>query len=1398
MAIDVERIEEALKAKHFEIARRLCNAALAQGGVDRNKTLKLLSHAHFCQGDFRAALEAATRIESQTQQERLEVLLMLAEGYYRLQFDWREAPEVRAGMTHDEYGEKMNAIASDYFAKAVATASTPQQRNEVTRTMIRCGRGDQAQELVDELPTDAVKLPPKDDCRPKAAGAGTIEGRLRFPDGAPAADAQVTLGLHVETETPDVAGFLGEGMGYHPHISSSQTVLHTRTDATGAFRFDQTPAGEHEFLAVTLDPQRFDIPTRFVAHAVNVKAGVVNEMDLTITDWQSAPPRPVANPFAPSMERNGARYKLVHQEVLKNPFYFHFHRQPIRAKLPSGAAANPQGLLLLGSDRQDTPMPFQLSGTELTFFAELEPMTDRVFALYQALDGQAEPFEAMDDLAPIPETDGKTAVIDTGKVRFRIPWSDGDDPVAPLLAVRGADAIWRGSGRLRLPQGLTVVSRTTRIVEVGPLALTVRLAYKLSNGAEYSIAFTAHRGERYLLAHEVSPELAGAAFEFSMREFKGGRGYLHWTPEGGTVHWRTFKNEHRVLAHLQESVPWWIPPNGFGYAMTPDGLDQQDYVGVFTVRRGEWIDNKFEQVSKGPGDDNRELDWPFPEAIGSTISMISAHTDAHGDVFFRFGFFDGQRKWGMLVSTLDRNDGPEKEISRVQHKLSSPRLQDFKDWRLDEQDRIERPSVVARRGDLRAIRRKKDSPTFARVWQRIATPDRSVRRQIPGPVAGVRFIVDGEPLAAWRKKLELVAVAQMRSREVLLGRDYSDAYSPVGGRSITQWAEDYDLIAPSGVFTPDEERLVRQYLMLMGHMFMECDLMNWRYGSRNVNFEADRADIVGAVGLAFRGNPDADYFIEHAAGRLASQLPAYCTPSSGKWYENPACYYLHAAKCYMNLAFHLANHGLYDPTEMPRLKDFLRWAVLLLTPQCPASYEVMRDGADERTYLSSARVRRVAPVGDHAHVGPWVPDFYAMMAKLYRGKDPQFADLLMWAYQSGGADGGYYGNFPLLFCAMNEEDMVHASQPLLTSRRLEGFGAIFRGNFGRDDEFFLLFKQGPGGYRYQRTEGSIIMFANGKPLIYDGGEAGETWRHSTLSFYETHMPLACGHVERFYSFEGMDFVQGVHPEALRPGQPIQFNDSCRPELIEVAKLRYANPNPADVRSVLWVKDEYVVMHDDLNLSPDAPTNWHLQVVSNSHVGDAAEGFLFKGRFGTDIQVLLPDQSFDAQKVQQQPVLEYHRTPQQSFAMRHLMLSKKGPSHFLAVLRPIYASKEPLTAQLIELGGRAAGVKVSAEGIDDHLFLSRKPVKLSADGVNFEGRYGAIIRRKNRTELVLMAGGKLENGRFRLTSDGPAVYLTADETCVKLVAEGVGTISVEGLNQPVSLKLTGGRTTLRLQ
>ncbi len=1352
-------IRRKLDVQCFETARRLASAALstlAEDGDDRDFRL-LLHEALSGLGEIDAAQRVLALVEGRDTEEQVRVMLLRAEDYHKLTASdfYRVSEERRQGLSCDEYAERYEALADAEFDRAIALCTSPERRRLVAKSLRRAGRDRRAETLeASDPPAMAARSQgapggsgPVPET-PAPAGVGSLHGVLRLADGTPVRHATVTLGLPCRVFHANPRGYLGRGIdgGIHARFPEAQQICTAETDATGSYRFDALPAATYAFLSVTLDPAVYDVALRFFARDIIIQPDAVTCCDGRIGDWVSAAAKAVENPFPDVRMHRGATLRCLSTWTVRNPFHFEFPRQFVT--LPQVGSCGAAPLVLFSSHDADTPIPVQtLADGALGCFLDLPERTDRVLALYEGEVGSGAGL-ASGESSPMvssPDADGRTAVIDTGRALFRIPAGEGADAVAPILSVCGESGLWRGNGRLVLPEGMAVVRRVTRIVEQGPLQSCVEVSYALSDGSALRFALTAHRGEAYLLVRETTAPVEGLVFEFSLKEFQGGRGFLHWTPEHGSQHWTTLRACNTELARLQESVAWWIPPQGFGYAMTPDGLDETDYIGVFTRCRGEWIDRAFEAIAQGPGDDNRELDWPYPEMVGATISMITAHTTDDGDACFRFGGFDGERQWGLLVSTLERNDGPYKELSSVQHKVSSPRLQDFMTWRLHDQDALQRPFLIVKRDELATLRRKRRHPALAPVWEKV------VNSHDRGPARGLRALVESDAALAWRLACEMKVEAPLRARMTLLGRDYSDVYSPVGGRGITPFAEQYDLIAATGVFTAEEERDVRAMLLLMGHLYMEADLMNWRFNSRNANFEADRTDIVGAIGLAFRGNPDADAMVHHVTELMERSLEVYCTPGSGKWYENPACYYIHASTCRLNLAFHLWHHRILDVAGIKRLKDFLSWGPLLLTARYPHDYALLRDGCTYEDYEHAAKVRRIPPIGDHAKVGQWVSEYFALMGKVCQAGDPAFADFLRSAYQEGGSDGGHFSNFPLFFTAMEADDLLPAPARYLESRRLEGFGAVFRGAFGTADEFYLLFKQGPGGYRYHRTEGSFLLMAHGRPLVWDGGEAGETWRHSTLSFHGTHMPLAPGHVEQFHSLASVDFVQGVHPKALDPGEPVFLSDVCEHTLVPVAFERYHEPDPADVRTVMWVKDEYVVVSDDLHLAPGIRTHWHLQVVADTHAGTVADpdGIRFTGRFGVDLQLLMPGLPADAEaKVVQVPTLEYRTEPSQCFAMRHLQLGMQSPARLDAVLRPLAPGQKPLRAEAFD-----GGIRVRGEGIDDTLFVSREGRAIERDGIRFSGRYGAVLRRPGRTTLVLLDGRCIASGGRELSEVG---------------------------------------------
>ncbi|MDR2674175.1 MAG: carboxypeptidase-like regulatory domain-containing protein [Opitutaceae bacterium] len=1416
----------ALERGHFETARRIGAALLAAPATSTPAVVLGLHDALAALTEYQAANALLAARKDLLAGSAFAVALRLAEDAHRLcsETHYRTSGEAGQGLTLDEYLAKYKALAGSRFADAIGMAAgLPERLEEIRASHIRCGCPLPPDPAIGTAPP--VCHPPSLAVHSSPAATGILRGIIHTENGAPAAGIAVTLGLAPEITHVDPRTFILEKPRYTPQIGELATLV-TKTGSDGAFTFRDVPAGTHDFLSVALDPARHAIAVRFIARDITIAAGRETVVGpLSIREWRSAPARARASPHPDTLGSGGCLWKKLSDTRLDNPFHYDFRRQLLRLPLPAGFDPARQSLRVEIEPGRAEPHQIIVAGAgdaagEVALFVALPARAERSIAMFAApVSPEKSPGGSRRaagaghaDIFPAPpkliEESPAIWQLDTGAAQFRIAGPGAALMDAPILSARGADKCWRGSGRLRLPPGIAVTSRATRVACSGPLLIEVRVELRLGNGGRLSYALTAHAGEPFLAVHETTAAIDGASFDFSIPEFSGGRGFLHWTPEQphGSRHWLDLERKDALVARLPEQVPWWIPPQGFGFAVTAGDVSGQDYIGVISLRRGEWIDREFHRLSQGPvdmdGSENRELDWPYPEMVGSSISMITAHTDAGGDVYFRFGCFDGERRWGLYVSTLKANEGLFKEMGALQHAYSSPRLQEFKDWHFDEPDTRARPHVVAARDQLVSLRAKRAGGRFGRLWEKIRAG------RVPGPAAGLAFALECDPVVAWKWRLNLVRIAEINSRMILFGRDYSDLYSPVMGRPVTQWAEEYDLIAPSGVFSEEEERTIRAFFILMGHMFMELDFMNWRFNARNANFEADRADIVGAIGLVFDGHPDAGKFLDHVIALTKKSLLVYCTPGSGKWYENPACYYLQAAKCRMNLVFHLVRRNRITLDEIPRLKDFLRWGIILLTPPSPVSYAIMRDGGAAAVYDAAEKIRRIPPIGDHSSVGRWLPEFYATMGKLFLASDPEFGRELVHAYCAANADGfrlvdhyktpirqegeqvfhdtsdgSSHGNLPLFFTVMEEADIPAAPPALpLASRRLEGFGAVFRHSVNTPHENYVLLKQGPGGYRFHRTEGSMVFFANGRPLVYDGGEAGETWRHSTLSFHDVHMPLAAGHLERIFCTPEFHFSQGVHPGAIAPGEPVFLSDSCGHELVPECYKRFRRQPPGVVRSLAWLDGRTLVIHDTINIDAAIPSHWHLQVVGSAPSGDAANGYLFPGRFGIDLQVLFPGQTFAAASVETLPIHEYKGAPGEWFAMQHLCLAAPGARNYLAVLHP--AADGTVAAENMIYGSQIAGVRIRSGKQDDRIWFGRAPGTIhynddGNDACEFSGASGALLLRETHASLSLVGAGRLRHGGITLASDGPGVLLRVNrnDSSARLTASGDGVIHI---------------------
>jgi hypothetical protein len=1366
--------QAALAAQRYETARRLALAVEPADAGARMARALTLHDALARLGDLRAAMAALAEAG-----DGFEPALRRVEDLHRattMAF-YRTSPEQAEGLTYEEFQARLHAPRAT-AARALVDAVADQAQAGRARRALRAALADADRRAPGDAPALAElerRWPEPPPPPAPAPVAVRLAGRLRFAAGAPA-DALVTLGVEAVVERTHPTAVDPRGLEVEVVACGAIATLSAPLTADGTFAIvGEVPPGTG-FLAVTV-PGAAGVPTRYVARGLRVDGGALAPLDLPVEPWTSAPAPAPGEPLPGVIEHAGRRWTKHAEEVLANPFWHDFPRQDLRLDWPAPPAGS-AALVWDGSGA--VPHQVDREGRVLCF-AALGQRAARRLGWYHAT-GVAPPQPPSPAIVLTVEAGGATAVLDTGVSRFRIPWGAAGDGAAPLLAVMGPDRAWRGQGRWQLDGAAAGggLARVTTVVASGALECVVEVAYRFPGGQRCVFTLTVHAGEEYLLVEERGDAVPEAALVFGLDEFRGGRGYLHWCAEGEAPHWHGLDGGPRELARLQESVPWWIPPAGFGWAATFDGCDRRDLVAVFTRRRGDWVDHAFAAIAGGPPAGGHELDWPYPEMVGSTISMVTAVIAADGRPELRFPRFAGERHWGLLASDLARGDGPLKELHQVRHKTSFPRLDQLRRWTLDQPDRAPRPCLVVERERLPGIRAGLADPAIAALWRRVRAGGRHLDAE------ALAFAVAGDPATGWRLGRRLAALIPAQARCLLLSRENGDLWSPVGGRAWAPQAAAFDAVAASGALTPAEERELRAGLLLAGHLFMSPELMNWRYGARNANFESDRVDAVGSIGLCFPGDPDAEAMVAHAVERMRVALAAYCTPGSGKWYENPACYYLQALRCRMSIACLLAARGRLDLAAMPRLDGFLGWLLHMITPRLPASYAAMRDGCAHAEYAALTRVRRVAPIGDHAHLGPWIPDIAAVVARWLRAARPELAAALRWAWDEGGRDGGYHGSAPLLLAQARPADLAPdgAAIPPLPSRRLEGFGAVFRGAVGADDEFMLLAKLGPGGYRYHRSEGSFILVADGRPLVYDGGEGGEAWRHSGITYHEARLPPAPGRIERFASLPSVDYAQGLHPVVPRPGDPAYLSDVCDHRLVEEAHRRARIARPAAARAWLWVKGGYVLVWDRLDVDAEVVHRWNLQVLADAEAGDpyARAGLRFRGRFGTDLQVLLPGAEGRPWTVAELRMSEHHLPPERCVAQRHLEAAARGAADWLAVLRPLPPGAEPVAAAPLVALGRTVGARVTGAGLDDRLVAGRVPVAVEDDAWSFAGCAGGLLRRPDGLRLLLLGPGRVAAGGAVLESDGPAAELAIGPGAPALRRDGEGQVraTVAGL------------------
>jgi len=304
--------------------------------------------------------------------------------------------------------------------------------------------------------------------------------------------------------------------------------------------------------------------------------------------------------------------------------------------------------------------------------------------------------------------------------------------------------------------------------------------------------------------------------------------------------------------------------------------------------------------------------------------------------------------------------------------------------------------------------------------------------------------------------------------------------------------------------------------------------MAHKYNAGHPNFDADRYISVAAIAMLYPDHPHAKQWLDHAARSLRKAMRVYVISQSGKWAENLGGYYNWSTNIIGGMAWALKFTGSADPYAWPEFQNFWRWGLVTMLPPKPSTGQLGKVAADELK-----RIRLTAGIGDNGGDGGLgVHGGFALAGAGILKHNPELGRQLLWFWNEGGRSGYRHYPYSLYFGLSPEQIKIAAdsrSRPDLRSQVLEGYGSLFRADFGQPTESYVLFKSGPGGYRYHGEEGSFVLFGLGQPIALDGGRAWRAHEHGTVTFGEKMLGLYRGRIVHFESTPSIDYACGKFP-----------------------------------------------------------------------------------------------------------------------------------------------------------------------------------------------------------------------------------------------------------------------------
>lgn len=563
------------------------------------------------------------------------------------------------------------------------------------------------------------------------------------------------------------------------------------------------------------------------------------------------------------------------------------------------------------------------------------------------------------------------------------------------------------------------------------------------------------------------------------------------------------------------------------------------------------------------------------------------------------------------------------------------------------------------------------------------------------------------------------------------------------GRKIEAAALAADLAFGYGQLSQADENLIRARLALAAYYIAGDDVVSPERGLAQL--ENMTAMLYGGLGLVAAVIPDhplAKQWAARTSEVFEKSLQNWCGPNGG-WIECPH-YQLASLNSFLMFGFAAANSGISDFIYDERIKKSVAFLAKITSPQDPRFNHT----------------RHLPPIGNtYLNVQS---DIFAIMAAIYKDRDPQFASQMQWMWEEQGK--------PSLFVIGGDTSIQNINSflyrreikpvnPNYQSEQFPLFGAVFRNAFATADETYMVYHHGRASGHYDVDQGSFEMWAKGQPLMLDWGyyHRMPAWQHNTATFTNG------GRITQFNTTPNADYAKAQQEQWDRDILFIKApqNDGPAYFVIQDDVKKIKNPNKSNALWY-WFNTKENPTRQGQTIHITAAENVMLDVWLDKNAADSLAGYdtqsWSKQLAEMKKQNQSPPENIDTSKLVKTSLVNIpawegqgHKYWKRGATIQHgLSIPVKKDQRVTTVLFPREQSQSPVNVQPIADGN---GLQVTFDQGQDYLFASDETIDVApTSDIRFQGKAGVIQIRQNRITLTLFDGQSIRYQNHVLTSD----------------------------------------------